>query len=161
MEIEIQSKINNPLLNRTEIHFIVHHDAEKTPKRELIRTELAAQLKVKKENVIVNFMKSNFGLHETVGYAKIYKKVEEAQNGEQNHILKRNQGAPKEKKEKEGKPVKETEETTPEEKPVEQQEQTEPTDKEPEQPEKQTDEKTEEQPAEPPQEEQPSKEKKE
>ena len=45
MEIEIQSKTNNPLLKRTEVHFTIHHDGGKTPKRELIRSELAEKLK--------------------------------------------------------------------------------------------------------------------
>ena len=52
MELEIQSKKENPLLDRTEVQFIVHHDGESTPKRELLRTELADKLNVKKENVI-------------------------------------------------------------------------------------------------------------
>ena len=161
MEIEIQSKINNPLLNRTEVQFIVHHDQEKTPKRELVRTELASQLKVKKENIIVNFMKSSFGLHETVGYAKVYKNVKEAQQAESDHLLKRNQAGKPEKKEKEEEqPTKEHEEKTSEEKPAETPEQPEPP-AEPEPTEKQEPEKTETPSAEPEKKEEPSEEKKE
>ena len=78
MEIEIQSKTNNPLLNRTEVHFVIHHKGEGTPKRELIRSELAEKLNVKKENIMVNFMKSSFGSTETLGYARVYKSVEKA-----------------------------------------------------------------------------------
>ncbi len=44
MEIEIDSKKNNPLLNRTEIYFTIKHIGEKTPNREIIRAELAEKL---------------------------------------------------------------------------------------------------------------------
>ena len=73
MEIEIHSKNENPLMKRTEIQFTIHHESEKTPKRELIRGELADQLNAKKEHIFINFMKSSFGSTDTVGYAKIYK----------------------------------------------------------------------------------------
>jgi small subunit ribosomal protein S24e len=90
MEIEIQSKTNNPLLNRTEVRFIIHHKGEGSPKRDLIKGELAEKLKVKKENVMVNYMKSSFGSTETFGYAKVFTSVEKAKSGEREHILVRN-----------------------------------------------------------------------
>ena len=90
MEIEIQSKTNNPLLKRTEVHFTICHDGEKTPKRELIRSELAEKLNTKKENIMINFMKSGFGSADTVGYAKVYKSVKDAEAYEKKHVLKRN-----------------------------------------------------------------------
>ncbi len=90
MEIEIQSKKENPLLQRTEVHFIVHHQGEKTPKRDLIRSELAEHLNVKKDAVIVNHMKSSFGSTDTTGYAKIYKNGDSAKEWERKHIIKRN-----------------------------------------------------------------------
>ena len=72
MEIEIDSKKNNPLLKRIEVYFTVKHNGEKTPNREIIRSELADKLNSKKENVIINILKSGFGKQETKGYAKIY-----------------------------------------------------------------------------------------
>ena len=48
MEIIIDSKINNPLINRTEVHFTVIHEGEGTPNREIIRSELAEKLNAKK-----------------------------------------------------------------------------------------------------------------
>ena len=98
MEIEIRSKSNNPLLNRTEVHFIIRHEGESTPKREFIRGELAEKLNVKKENIMINYMKSSFGITETLGYAKVYKSLKEAKNGERDYILKRNNVVAKEKK---------------------------------------------------------------
>lgn len=98
MEIDIQSKTDNPLLKRTEVHFTIHHEGEKTPKRELVRSELADKLNVKKENILVNYMKSSFGSTDTVGFAKVYKSVKDAKSGEKNHLLKRNNIAGTEKK---------------------------------------------------------------
>ncbi len=118
MEVEIQSKTNNPLLKRTEVHFTVHHESEKTPKRELVRSELAEKLNVKKENVIVNFMKSSFGSTDTVGYAKVYKSVKEAGIWEKKYALKRNNALTGEKK-----PAKQEQEKTVEQ-PQEKQEET-------------------------------------
>ncbi len=129
MEIEIQSKTENPLLKRTEVHFKILHTEEKTPKRELVKSELADKLSVKKENIIINFMESNFGAAETTGYAKIYSSLKEAKNCEEEHILKRNnafegekkQEKPKEEpsKEKSGKEANKPEEQVKEEKPAE------------------------------------------
>ncbi len=118
MEVEIQSKTNNPLLKRIEVHFTVHHESEKTPKRELVRSELAEKLNVKKENVIVNFMKSSFGSTDTVGYAKVYKSVKEAGTWEKKYVLKRNNALTGEKK-----PAKQEQEK-PAEQPQEKQEET-------------------------------------
>jgi small subunit ribosomal protein S24e len=105
MDIEIQTQTKNPLLNRTEVHFIVQHIGEQTPKRELIRSELAEKLKVKKDQIIVDNMQSHFGLSRTKGYAKVYKSIKEAQSYERDHLLKRNNafagGKTKEEKSKE------------------------------------------------------------
>jgi small subunit ribosomal protein S24e len=98
MEIEIESKTDNPLFNRKEVHFIVHHENEKTPKRDLVRSELADKLKVKKEHIIVSNMNSSFGLNNTIGYAKIYTSSKEALKWEKKHLLKRNKVASEEKK---------------------------------------------------------------
>jgi ribosomal protein S24E len=90
MDIEINTQIKNRLLNRTDVHFVVQHTGEQTPKRELIRSELAEKLKVKKEQIIIDHMQSHFGHAQTKGYAKIYKSIKEAQSYERDHILKRN-----------------------------------------------------------------------
>lgn len=90
MEIEIESKRNNPLLKRTEIYFTVKHEGEGTPNREVIRSELADKLNTKKENIIVNKLDSGFGLSETSGYAKVYSSIKETKKSETDYILKRN-----------------------------------------------------------------------
>ena len=103
MEIEIDSKKNNALLNRTEVHFTVHHGEKGTPDRELVRTELAGKLNVKKEDVIVNYIHSGFGSQESTGYAKIYTTIENAKGLEKRHILERNKLVEKREKKKEDK----------------------------------------------------------
>ena len=90
MEIEINSKKNNPLLKRTEIYFTIKHAGGGTPNREIIRSELADKLNSKKESVILNIIKPGFGVNETTGYAKIYSSLESLKGFEREHILKRN-----------------------------------------------------------------------
>jgi small subunit ribosomal protein S24e len=117
MEIEIQSKNDNLLLGRTEVRFMIHHEGEGTPKRELVRTELAEKLSVKKETVMIDMMRSSFGERKTVGYAKIYKSVEDAKAGEADPILKRNGLGTKKKPKKEAKKEGEEKKQAPKEKP--------------------------------------------
>jgi small subunit ribosomal protein S24e len=103
MEIEIDSKKNNPLLKRTEVYFTVKHVGEGTPNREIIRSELADKLNSKKENVIINIIKSGFGIQETTGYAKVYSSLEDLKGLEREHILKRNKLGETKKDKKEAK----------------------------------------------------------
>ncbi len=103
MEIEIQSKNVNPLMNRTEVYFTVTHTGEPTPKRDLIRHELAEKLSVKKEQVVINHMAAGFGVQVTKGYAKIYQTMDEAKNAESDYVLKRNSLPGKKKRKKEAK----------------------------------------------------------
>lgn len=103
MEIEIQSKTDNPLLGRSEVRFIIQHEGEGTPKRELVRSELAEKLNAKKETIMIDFMRSSFGIRKTVGYAKIYKSVEDAKAGEADFVMRRNGLGTKKKPKKEAK----------------------------------------------------------
>jgi small subunit ribosomal protein S24e len=119
MEINIDSKRNNPLLNRTEVHFTVVHKDGKTPNRELVRTELADKLNPKKENIIVNFINPSFGQSESTGYAKIYSSKDKMENLERKYMLNRNNlGKPKKEKPKE---EQKTEEKKPEQEKTEEQ----------------------------------------
>ena len=105
MEINIDSKRNNPLLNRTEVHFTIIHEGEKTPNRDLVRTELAEKLNSKKEKIIVNYINPGFGKSQSTGYAKIYDSVDKIKDQERKFLLKRNTvgGAKKEKPKEEKK----------------------------------------------------------
>jgi small subunit ribosomal protein S24e len=110
MDIEINEKKNNPLFNRTEVHFTINHEGEGTPNREIIRSEIADKLNVKKENIIINNITSSFGIQKSRGYAKIYTNPKKAEDLERKYILKRNQIIQKGKKKDEDKkePAKET-----------------------------------------------------
>ena len=103
MEIEINEKKNNPLFNRTEVHFTINHEGEGTPNREIIRSEIADKLNVKKENIIINNIYSSFGVQKSKGYAKIYTNPKKAESIERKYILKRNKVDGKEKKKEEDK----------------------------------------------------------
>ncbi len=96
MEIEIISKKENPLLERTEIHFEVEHPGEKTPTRDAVRAQLSEMLKAPKDAVILNELKSEFGRVVSKGYAKVYKDGDSAKKIERKHILVRNKLAKKE-----------------------------------------------------------------
>ncbi len=100
MEIEIVSKEENQLLDRTEVTFKAVHPKEGTPQRDSVREKLSAMLKVPKERVIVDGMNSEFGKTETVGYAKVYKTKETALKYEREHVLVRNKLKEKAKVEK-------------------------------------------------------------
>ena len=100
MEIEIDSKKNNPLLNRTEIYFTIKHIGEKTPNREIIRAELADKINVKKEDVILDSINTTFGVQEITGYAKVYSSSDKLKVIEREHILVRNKLMQTKKKQK-------------------------------------------------------------
>ena len=103
MELEIQEKRENPLLNRVEVHFILHHPNSPTPKRDNVREELSKTMKVPKDRVVVDHMNSSFGVHDTKGYAKIYPTKEEAMKVERDYLLKRNKLEAKPEKKEEPK----------------------------------------------------------
>ncbi len=100
MEIEILSKKENELMERTEVRFKAVHAKEGTPQRDVVREKIASALKASKERVIVDSMDSEFGRTETVGYAKVYKTKEAAMKFEREPILIRNKLKEKAKVEK-------------------------------------------------------------
>ncbi len=90
MDIEITQRKDNPLLNRIEVHFKVLHPGEAIPKRSNIKEKVASLMKAEKDRVVIDHVKSRFGVGESVGYAKIYRTKADAQAIENEHILKRN-----------------------------------------------------------------------
>lgn len=90
MEVEIISKKENPIFGRMELNFKVSHPKEVTPKRKDVRDEIASQLKVQKDRIVIDNMKPEFGKPETLGYAKIYKTKGDAVRVESEAVLKRN-----------------------------------------------------------------------
>ncbi|MEW5760219.1 MAG: 30S ribosomal protein S24e [Candidatus Thermoplasmatota archaeon] len=100
MEIEILDKKENLLLKRAEIKFKVTHSPEATPNRDKIRESIASLINTKKENIVLDRIKSSFGKPETIGYAKVYEKKEEAISIESKAKLYKNKLAQKPEKKK-------------------------------------------------------------
>tara|TARA_B100002052_G_C15637814_1_gene487001 strand:- start:345 stop:725 length:381 start_codon:yes stop_codon:yes gene_type:complete len=72
MELEILEKNSNPLLSRQEIHVVIKHEGDSTPKRNQVINSLSKELKAKKDLIIIDYLKNQYGKSETKGYAKIY-----------------------------------------------------------------------------------------
>lgn len=89
MNIEIETKKDNPLMDRVEVRFDVMHTGEATPTRDVLRAELANILGVNKDRVIVDNVLSNYGITKSSGYAKVYGSVESAKNYESDYLLDR------------------------------------------------------------------------
>jgi SSU ribosomal protein S24E len=89
MELEIINEEENPLLHRTDVRFSVTHEAE-TPSRLSVRDSLAAQLNKDAAEVVIQSLKTRFGMRETIGYAKVYESPDHAADIEAAHILERN-----------------------------------------------------------------------
>ncbi len=87
MNIQITRKDENKLLRRMEVEFVVLHQKEKAPSREESRGQLASNLQVAKELVIIDNQKTKFGKSYTVGYAKVYQSKDDAIALEPDFIL--------------------------------------------------------------------------
>lgn len=103
MEVEVILKKENPLMDRLEVDFKVSHPKEVTPKRKDVRNEIATLLKVQKDRIVIDHMKTEFGKPETLGYAKVYKSKTEALSKETEAVLKRNNLFEEKKEKVEGK----------------------------------------------------------
>ncbi|MCI4325334.1 MAG: 30S ribosomal protein S24e [Thermoplasmata archaeon] len=90
MDLKIVEERKNPLLKRTEYRFEMSHPTAATPKRDEVRQELASQLKVPKERVIIERMHAKFGTPMSVGEAAAYTSKDAALATEREHILIRN-----------------------------------------------------------------------
>ena len=55
MELEIVSKKDNPLLDRTELEVLAHHTGKPTPTRDEVREQVAAAMKAKKDVVFPGY----------------------------------------------------------------------------------------------------------
>jgi small subunit ribosomal protein S24e len=91
MEIEIKEKIENPLLNRTEIHFDCIYQGEATPKTLDVKNKLVAILDADKNLLVVDNVLPKFGEGKADGYAKIYDSEENLNKIETKHVLAKNQ----------------------------------------------------------------------
>lgn len=91
MEIKIITKKENPLLKRTEVHFLVEYDKNvSTPSRLEIRKKVENLLKKNIGLVIIKKIEPRAGTHTAAGLANVYNSVQQAKRIEPVHYLKRN-----------------------------------------------------------------------
>lgn len=102
MEIEITNKRENAVLKRTEVYFRVEHPKEKTPKRDAVKGKIAEALKTNRDLVVIDYLKSEYGMPVTTGYAKAYRTVDDLKKVEREYIQKRNKMLKDEGEKKEG-----------------------------------------------------------
>jgi small subunit ribosomal protein S24e len=100
-DLEVLQKKENVLLKRTEVTFRITHPKEKTPQRDAVRDKVAAAVGAKKEGVIIDHLRSRFGVAVTLGYAKVYPSADAAKKTESVFLLRRH-GLVEEKKKTEG-----------------------------------------------------------
>lgn len=91
MDIEIKEKTENPLLNRTEIHFDCIYQGESTPKVIDVKNKLVALLDADKNLLVVDKVLPKFGEGKAEGYAKVYDSEENLKEIETKHVLAKNQ----------------------------------------------------------------------
>ncbi|MDI6819940.1 MAG: 30S ribosomal protein S24e [Candidatus Hodarchaeaceae archaeon] len=96
MKVEITEKVENPLLQRTEIKFKVNHAGEPTPKRSDVRAQLAAHLSVPEELVVIEKLAGMYGRRVASGIARAYSSRERLEKIEPEYLIKR--GLPAETK---------------------------------------------------------------
>ena len=99
MEVKIESKKNNKLFNRIEVSFLVSHENKPTPTRNYIRQEIAKQLKKDENLIVVQVIRTGFGLGKSVGEAHVYDDKETMLKNEPKYLLLRNKLIKKEEKE--------------------------------------------------------------
>ena len=116
MKVEIIEKTENPLFKRTEVKFKADHRGEPTPKRLDARAQLAAQLGVAEELIVIEKLASTHGRQVASGIARVYSSREQLEGLEPKFLLKR--GMPKEA-EAEAKPEEKPKVEKPPEKKVE------------------------------------------
>ena len=119
MELEIEEKNDNPILQRQEIQIVIKHENKSTPKRNDVIQSLVKELKAKKDLIIIDHLKNKYGKAETRGYAKIYSNIDALNRIETKPSIARQK--PSEKKPHKAKETKkeEKDESPKEEKPVE------------------------------------------
>jgi small subunit ribosomal protein S24e len=102
MKVEIIEKTENQLFKRTEVKFKADHAGEPTPKRLDVRAQLANQLGVAAELIVIEKLASTHGRQMASGIARAYSSREQLEGLEPKFLLQR--GMPKEAKPEPEKP---------------------------------------------------------
>lgn len=104
-EIEIKESKKNPLIDRTEIKFVINHPNMGTPNRVDVKKKLAAMETADENLVFVKNIRTIFGKRKVEGMALIYGNQEIVDKYEAKYIVIRNM--PKEQREEARKKLKE------------------------------------------------------
>ena len=88
MEITITKDIQNELLSRKEVEFTIVYSGA-TPSRKMIHAKLAAILNAPKEQVVLDSLKTRFGMMQLSGSARFYDKKEDMLKVESAYLMKR------------------------------------------------------------------------
>jgi small subunit ribosomal protein S24e len=96
MEFEVTRDTRNELLKRREVDFELRFEGP-TPSRMQVTGKLAAMMNVAENTVVLDTMKTRFGIMELSGSARIYDSEEERNKVERGYLLTR--GVPKAKEE--------------------------------------------------------------
>jgi small subunit ribosomal protein S24e len=89
MDIRIIKDKKNLLLNRRELDFIVKYEGS-TPSRNDVKNKLAAMLNAPLELLVVQRIKTEYGMQEAKGYAKLYEDAARMKEVELTYVMKRN-----------------------------------------------------------------------
>lgn len=89
MDIKVVKDKKNSLLNRRELDFVVKYEGS-TPSRSDVRNKLAAMLNAPLDLLVIQRIKTEYGMQESKGYAKLYEDADRMKQVEQAHVLKRN-----------------------------------------------------------------------
>ena len=99
MKIKVKEKLDNKLLNRQDITFLVEHPGTATPRRLDVRSKLAAILNCKEDQLFIIELAGLYGRSSAKGLAHLYPSKEAVLSQEYEHIIKRHEiveEAPKE-----------------------------------------------------------------
>lgn len=76
MEIKLKNRKENPLMEREEIKFEVEHQNSPTPSRAEVMEELASELDVSEDLILIDKLATLHGRHTASGMARIYESEE-------------------------------------------------------------------------------------
>ena len=96
MEFEVTRDTRNELLGRRELDFSLRFDGP-TPSRKQILGKIAALMNVQESRVVVDSLKTSFGLTACTGRAMVYDSEERRNQIERAYLM--NRGMPKQKEE--------------------------------------------------------------
>lgn len=90
MDIKVIKREENKLYDREELEILIEHRNQATPKRLELKKQIAAMLGVDENLVIIEKIRTLYGKHQSIAYAKLYKNKETMMKIEPKYLLKRN-----------------------------------------------------------------------